>query len=72
MAEMKRIDIGFQGGQTLAVRAEVSSYEELEKSLGDEKSSRWHNLETDDSSILIDLAQIVYIRRDSGTQKVGF
>jgi hypothetical protein len=72
MSELRRLDIGFQGGQVLAVRSPMDAYDKLVKALGDDKSKRWHTLETDDSEILVDLAQVVYIRRDSGNQKVGF
>ena len=72
MSELRRLDIGFQGGQVLAVRSPIDAYDKLVKALGDDKSKRWHTLETDDSEILVDLAQVVYIRRDSGNQKVGF
>ncbi len=72
MADQRRMDVGFQGGQVLAVRALNSEYDELEKALGDDKANRWHPLTTDDSEILIDLSQVVYIRRESGDQKVGF
>ena len=72
MSDQRRMDVGFQGGQVLAVRAKLSEYEALEKALGDDKAKRWHSLKTDDSEILIDLAQVVYIQRESGDQKVGF
>ena len=72
MSELRRLDVGFQGGQVLAVRSPVDAYDKLMKALGDDKGKRWHTLETDDSEILVDLAQVVYIRRDSGNQKVGF
>ena len=72
MSDLRRLDVGFQGGQVLAVRSPLDAYDKLVKALGDDKAKRWHTLETDDSEILVDLAQIVYIRRDSGNQKVGF
>ena len=72
MSELRRLDVGFQGGQVLAVRSPLDAYDKLVKALGDDKAKRWHTLETDDSEILVDLAQVVYIRRDSGNQKVGF
>ena len=72
MAELRRLDVGFQGGQVLAVRSPVDEYDKLAKALGDDNATRWHTLETDDSEILVDLAQVVYVRRDSGNQKVGF
>jgi hypothetical protein len=72
MTDLRRLDVGFQGGQVLAVRSPIDAYDKLVKALGDDKAKRWHTLETDDSEILVDLAQVVYIRRDSGNQKVGF
>jgi hypothetical protein len=72
MAELRRLDVGFQGGQVLAVRALAGAYDELTKALGDDKARRWHTLETDDSEILVDLSQVVYVRREHGDQKVGF
>ena len=72
MSDLRRLDVGFQGGQVLAVRSPVDAYDKLVKALADDKAKRWHTLETDDSEILVDLAQVVYIRRDSGNQKVGF
>ena len=72
MTDQRRMDVGFQGGQVLAVRAKNSEYDGLENALGDDKAKRWHPLQTDDSEILIDLSHVVYIRRESGDQKVGF
>jgi hypothetical protein len=64
--------VGFQGGPVLAVRAKPDSYDSLVAALGDDNAGRWQTLETDDSEILVDLSQIVYVRRESGDQKVGF
>jgi hypothetical protein len=50
----------------------VESYDALVTALGDDNSARWHTLPTDDSEILVDLSQVVYIRREGGDQKVGF
>ena len=72
MAELRRMDIGFAGGQVLAVRAPVDSYDALVAAMGDDRSERLHTLETDDSEICLDLAQVVYISRERGDQKVGF
>jgi hypothetical protein len=66
------MDVGFQAGAVLAVRAEAEAYDALVGALGDDKSPRWHTLDTDDSQILIDLAQVIYIRRERGDQRVGF
>jgi hypothetical protein len=70
--DLRRIDVGFQGGPVLAVRASAESYDALVAALGDDNAARWHTLETDDSEILVDLSQVVYVRREGGDQKVGF
>ena len=72
MADLRRMDVGFQAGAVLAVRAEAKGYDALVSALGDDKASRWHTLDTDDSQILIDLSQVIYIRRERGDQRVGF
>ena len=72
MADLRRMDVGFQAGAVLAVRAEAEAYDALVGALGNDKAQRWHTLDTDDSQILIDLAQVIYIRRERGDQRVGF
>ena len=71
-AEVQRIDIGFQGGQVLPLRATTEAYEGLVKALDGEAKGRWHRLETQDSEVLVDLPQVVYVRRDTEEHRVGF
>lgn len=70
--ETRRIDIGFQGGQVLPARVAQATYDGLHEALGDERSERWFELETVDSRISVDLAQVVYVRIDTEAQRVGF
>jgi hypothetical protein len=70
--EVKRIDIGFQGGQVLLVRVKTAEYESLRTALGNEKADRWFELKTEDSEVALDLAQIVYVRLDTEEHRVGF
>jgi hypothetical protein len=70
--DVKRIDIGFQGGQVLPARVKNEEYEGLRKALGDERASRWFELKTQDSEVAIDLAQVVYVRLDTEEHRVGF
>jgi len=72
MADLRRMDVGFQAGAVLAVRAEAEAYDALLGALDNERADRWHTLDTDDSQILIDLSQVIYIRRERGDQRVGF
>ncbi len=72
MPDLRRMDIGFQAGAVLAERAEAAGYDALVDALGDDRAERWHTLDTDDSQILIDISQVIYIRRERGDQRVGF
>lgn len=72
VVEIKRIDVGFTGGQVLSLRATIDAYDELVKALDGEARDRWHRLKTEDSEVLIDLPQVVYVRRDAEEHKVGF
>jgi hypothetical protein len=71
-AEAKRADVGFQGGQVLAIRVSQEAYDGLRRALADERSERWHELKTQDSDISLDLSQVVYVRLDTEEQRVGF
>jgi hypothetical protein len=70
--EHSRIDIGFQGGQVLPARVKQEAYDKLRKALEDSSGDRWHVLETQDSQVALDLAQVVYLRLDTEEQRVGF
>lgn len=65
----KRVSIGFQGGQVLALRIGDEHLKALYKALG---SSGWQELETEDGPVRLDVAQVVYVRSESDEQRVGF
>jgi hypothetical protein len=64
-----RISVGFQGGQVLALRVSDQQLGDLHKSLG---STGWHELQTEDGPVRLDLAQVVYVRSEDEDQRVGF
>ena len=68
----RRIDIGFQGGQSLPVRVAQDVYDALRKALADSGSDRWFELTTEDSDVYVDLSQVVYVRLDTEDHRVGF
>ena len=70
-ARATRVDIGFSGGQVLSVRMQDSSYQDLRKELS-KGSEGWHELKTEDSELVLHLAQVVYVRLDTEQHKVGF
>lgn len=65
-----RVDIGFIGGQVLTVRLEEGSLKGLRKAL--DRDSGWHDLESEDGEVALDLTKIAYVRLDSGEHRVGF
>jgi len=68
----RRVDIGFQGGQAFAVRLNEGELGELRQALESDHGARWHTISSDDSEVLIDLAQVVYVRVDTEARGVGF
>lgn len=72
MAQTARTDIGFQGGQVLSLRTVDDAYRKLIDALGDDAAARWHTLDLEDEQLQLDLAQIVYVRRETGDRAVGF
>jgi len=68
-ASARRVSIGFHGGQSLALRVSDEQLKSLNKALG---SSGWHEIESDDGPVRIDLAQIVFVSSDSDEPRVGF
>ena len=68
----KRVDIGFQGGQVLGLRMPEAAYKGLREALESDRSPRWHELQTEDSQVAVDLAQVVYVRLDTEHQRGGF
>lgn len=65
----RRISIGFQGGQVLALRVSDAQFETLEKALG---NIGWHELDSEEGPVRLDLAQVVYLRAESEELRVGF
>ncbi len=78
MAEdMKRVEIGFGGGQVMSARLEGRHLEALRGALGSatEQSgdgSRWYELESEDGTISLDLRQVVFVRVAGAPQTIGF
>jgi hypothetical protein len=69
MAFSSRLSIGFQGGQVLAVRLSEQQLSELEKALG---SQGWHEIQSEDGPVRIDLGQVVYVTAETEEPRVGF
>ena len=65
----RRISVGFQGGQVLALRVTDEQLKALNKALG---GGGWHELDSEEGPVRLDLAQVVYVRSESDELRVGF
>jgi hypothetical protein len=65
----QQISIGFQGGQVLSLRVSDEKLKALQKALGD---TGWHELDSDEGPVRLDLGQVVYVRSESSDLHVGF
>jgi hypothetical protein len=69
MPGARRITLGFHGGQVLALRVGDKALQALYGALG---ADGWHEVETEDGPVRVDLRQVVYVSADSDELRVGF
>jgi hypothetical protein len=71
MADQRaKVDIGFTGGQVLALRIDNAVFEDLRKAV--EGDTRFYDVDAGDSTVTLDLAQVVYLRVETEDHRVGF
>lgn len=68
-ASPRRVSVGFQGGQVLSLRASDEQLNALNKALG---ASGWHEIDSEDGPIRVDLGKVVYVSADRAESHVGF
>jgi hypothetical protein len=70
MADQVRIEIGFDGGQSLSMLVSAESADALAQGIGQDGSV---TLDADDgASYIVALRRVVYVRRFQRQAKVGF
>jgi hypothetical protein len=69
-AKFRRVDIGFQAGPIVSLRLQEDAYQALKKALGG--SDRWHEVQSEDATVTLDLSQVIYVRLDTESGRVGF
>ena len=67
----RRAAVGFQGGQVLSLRISEEHLGELRQALA-QGNGGWREVEAADGAVVLDLAQVVYLRVESDEQRVGF
>jgi hypothetical protein len=70
MAERKRVEIGVGIGQALSVRLTDDELRRLREAV--EHGDGWYDLETEDDTISLKLATVLFIKVASTPQTIGF
>jgi hypothetical protein len=69
MAEVRRVEIGFEGGQIVSVRLTDDELKDLRKQV---EHGGWYDVKTEDGVLAIYLGKVAFLRIDSGGHRVGF
>ncbi|HLH14076.1 MAG TPA: hypothetical protein VKV16_04755 [Solirubrobacteraceae bacterium] len=69
-AGSRRISIGFDGGQVLALRVSDEQLKSLYDMLG--SAPGWHDIDGEDGPVRVDLGKVVYVSADKDESRVGF
>lgn len=70
MADPRRIEIGFNGGQVVSARLDEAGLAELRTAV--ERGDGWHDLETEEGNFALDLGKVVFVRTAGGSHSIGF
>jgi len=65
----RRIELGFDGGQVIALRVADAELEALRKALA---KGGWHRVATEEAAVDIDLGKVVFLKTAGDDHKVGF
>jgi hypothetical protein len=65
----RRISVGFQGGQVLALRVSEAELTELYGAL---QGGGWHEVKSDEGPVHLYMGQVVYVRAEDEDARVGF
>ena len=70
MAARTKVEIGLGIGQVVPVKLTEKELADLRKAV--EAGSGWHELKTEEGSVTINLATVVFIRASDSSHTIGF
>ena len=70
MAEMKRIEVGFAGGQVMSARVTDDALRELRQAV--EGHDGWYDLEAEDGPVALNTGKVVFVRTAAAAHSIGF
>jgi len=68
--ELKRVEVGFSGGQAIVMRISERGYADLRKAA--QSRNGWYEVDSADGVIALDLGQVVFVKVVTGEHRVGF
>ena len=69
-SEQTKVEIGFGIGQVVSVKLTESQLNDLRKAV--EQGNGWYDLKTQEGSVALNLATVVFIRVADATHTIGF
>jgi hypothetical protein len=69
MVDAQKVEIGFEGGQVVAVRLDEDELKDLRKQV---EKGGWHDVRTEDGVLAVYVGKVAFLRIDSGEHRVGF
>jgi hypothetical protein len=70
MAEMKRIEVGFAGGQVMSARVTDEVLRTLREAVRHDHG--WHDMEAEDGTVSLDAEKVVFVRTAAAAHTIGF
>lgn len=70
MADLKKVEIGFGIGQALSVKLSDDQLSDLRRAV--ESGNGWYDLATDDGTVALNLATVVFLRVAGAPHTIGF
>jgi hypothetical protein len=68
--EMKRIEVGFAGGQVMSARVSADTLHDLRKAV--ERRQGWHDIDAEDGPVSLDTTQVVFVSTAAAPHTIGF
>jgi hypothetical protein len=68
--ERTKVEIGFGIGQAMSVKLTEAELKELRQAV--ESGSGWFDLQTEDGTVALNLASVVFVRVHSDAHRIGF
>jgi hypothetical protein len=68
--ELRRVEVGFAGGQAITLRLPQRAYESFRKDV--QRGGGWTEVESADGLVSVNLDAVVFMKLDTGDHRVGF